>query len=102
MTKMAYKIDFADSTKEHLKYLTANQRATIFASVKKQLIHEPFVETRNRKHLRKNPIVPWELRIGDLRVFYDLSPDESNVVEIVAVGIKEGNRLLIAGKEIKL
>lgn len=99
---MAYKIDFADSTKEHLKCLTANQRATIFDAIKKQLIHEPFAETRNRKNLRENPIAPWELRIGDLRVFYDLSPDESNVVEIVAVGVKTGNRLLIAGKEIRL
>jgi mRNA-degrading endonuclease RelE of RelBE toxin-antitoxin system len=99
---MAYKIDFAESTKEHLKYLTANQRTTIFDSVRKQLVHEPFVETRNRKSLRENPIAPWELRVGDLRVFYDSSPEEPNVVEIVAVGIKRGNRLLVAGKEIKL
>lgn len=99
---MAYNIDFADSTKEHLKYLTANQRATVFDSVKRQLVHEPFVKTRNRKNLGENLIAPWELRIGNLRVFYDSSPDEPNVVEIVAVGIKRGNRLLIAGKEIKL
>ncbi len=99
---MAYKIDFADSTKEHLKYLTAHQRATIFESVKRQLVHEPFVKTRNRKNLAKNLIAPWELRIGDLRVFYDASPNEPNVVEIVAIGIKRGNRLLVAGKEIKL
>jgi len=82
--------------------LTANQRTAIFDSVRKRLVHEPFVETRNRKQLRENPIAPWELRIRDLRVFYDLSPDEPNVVEIVAIGIKRGNRLLIAGKEIKL
>ena len=99
---MAYKIDFAFFAKEHLKHLTATQRAAIFDAVKKQLVHEPFVETRNRKSLRENPIAPWELRIGDLRVFYDLSPEEPNVVEIVAVGIKRENRLLIAGKEIKL
>lgn len=82
--------------------MTAYQRAIIFDSIKEQLIYEPFVETRNRKYLRDNPIAPWELRIGDLRVFYDLSPDEPNVVEILAIGIKEGNRLLIAGKVVKL
>jgi len=99
---MAYKIDFAVSTKEHLNYLTATQRAVVFDAVKKQLIYEPFVETRNRKNLRENPIAPWELRLGDLRVFYDLSPEAPNVVEIVAIGVKRENRLLIAGKEIKL
>ena len=52
--------------------------------------------------IRENPIAPWELRVGDLRVFYDASPDEPNVVEIVVVGIKKGNRLLVAGKEMKL
>lgn len=99
---MAYRIDFADSTKDHLRSLTANQRAIVFDSIKKQLIHEPFVTTRNRKNLRGNPIAPWELRIGDLRVFYDSSPTEPGVVEIFAVGIKQDNQLLIAGKAVKL
>lgn len=99
---MGYKIDFADSTKEHLRYLTASQRAIVFDTVKKQLVHEPFVKTRNRKNLEEHPIAPWELRIGDLRVFYDLSPEEADVVEILAVGFKKGNRLFIAGKEISL
>jgi mRNA-degrading endonuclease RelE of RelBE toxin-antitoxin system len=99
---MAYKIDFADSTKEHLKSLTAYQRAIIFESIKKQLVHEPFVKTKNRKYIGENPVAPWELRIGDLRVFYDLSPDDHNLVEILAIGIKEGNRLLIAGKVVQL
>ncbi|NUO79346.1 type II toxin-antitoxin system RelE/ParE family toxin [candidate division KSB1 bacterium] len=99
---MAYKIEFADSTKEHLKSLTANQRAVIFAAVKKQLVHEPFVKTRNRKPIESHPVAPWELRVGDLRVFYDLSPDEPDVVEILAIGIKEGSKLLIAGKVVHL
>jgi hypothetical protein len=65
-------------------------------------LHEPLVETRNRKPLRPNPIAPWELRIQNLRVFYDVPIEEPNVVRILAVGMKEGNKLFIAGKEITI
>jgi hypothetical protein len=55
--------------------------------------------------LRPNPLAPWELRIEDLRVFYDVSPevpDVPKVVTVLAVGEKQGNILRIAGEEIKL
>ena len=59
--------------------------------IKKQLLHEPLKETKNRKPLRPNPIEPWELRIEALRVFYEISSDEPNIVKILAVGYKNGN-----------
>jgi mRNA-degrading endonuclease RelE of RelBE toxin-antitoxin system len=74
----------------------------ILDAVEAQLSHEPLIETRNRKPLRPNPIAPWELRVGDLRVFYEVSAEEPGVVNILAVGQKDGNILRIAGKEIKL
>ncbi|BBO16590.1 conserved hypothetical protein [Candidatus Brocadia pituitae] len=95
---MAYTLEFADSVKEQLKSLTAHQRAIIIDSVEKQLINEPLEETRNRKPLRPNPIAPWELRIDNLRVFYEIASEESNVVR----GYKEGNTLYISGKAVKL
>jgi len=67
--------------------------------VDKQLIHQPTVETRNRKPMRPNPIAPWELRIGDLRVYYDVEEEPEPVVYIRAVGVKERNRVRI-GKEV--
>ncbi len=99
---MAYLIEFADCVKKHFKNLTANQRSIIIDSIEKQLIHEPLKETRNRKPLRPNPIAPWELRIGNLRAFYDVTLENSNIVKILAVGYKEGNTLFIAGKAVKL
>lgn len=99
---MRYRIDFAESVKEHLHFLVATDRARVFDAVEKQLMHEPLIETRNRKLMRPNPLAPWELRIGGLRVFYDVGAEESGTVRILAVGKKRGNKLFVAGKEIML
>ena len=72
----------------------------IVDEVETQLAHEPLVETRNRKRLRPNPIAPWELRVKDMRVFYEV--DEPGVVTILAIGTKRGSRLYIEGEEIEL
>ena len=56
-------------------------------------------ETRKRKPMRPNPVAPWELRIGALRVYYDVEEDPQPVVFIRAVGIKERNRVRI-GREV--
>lgn len=99
---MIYKIDFAVCVKQHFKHLTANQRSLVMDGIEKQLLKEPLKETKNRKPLRPNPIAPWELRIGNLRVFYDITSDEPNIVKILAIGYKKSNTLYIAGKEVKL
>ena len=65
-------------------------------------IAAPLVETRNRKPLRPNPVAPWELRVGALRVFYDVPSDTPAVVRVVAVGKKERSLLRIGRREIKL
>lgn len=71
-------------------------------AVARQLSHAPLAETRNRKPLRPNPIAPWELRIGSLRVFYEVVPDAPEKVRVLAVGRKERSVLRIGGREIKL
>jgi hypothetical protein len=40
--------------------------------------------------------------VGNLRIFYEIDADDPELVNILAVGVKRGNRLLIAGKEIKI
>jgi mRNA-degrading endonuclease RelE of RelBE toxin-antitoxin system len=57
------------------------------------------METRNRKPMRPNPLAPWELRIGGLRVYYDVEDEPELVVYIRAIGIKERNTVRI-GKEV--
>ena len=71
-------------------------------AVRMQMRYEPLQETRNRKQLRPNPFAPWELRVGSLRVFYEVDALEPDLVNILAIGIKKGNRLLIAGEEIDI
>jgi hypothetical protein len=46
----------------------------------------------------------WELRFGPnnrFRVFYQIDP-EAREVRIVAVGVKDRNRLLVGGEEVSL
>ncbi len=52
--------------------------------------------------MRPNPVAPWELRVGDLRVYYDIAEEPEKLVAILAVGVKHRNRVLIGGKEITL
>ena len=99
---MAYEIAFADSVKAHLQVLTAGQRATVLDAIERQLANEPLAETRNRKPLRPNPVAPWELRVGTLRVFYDVSERSPPTVRVLAVGVKDRNVLRIGGQEIQL
>ena len=99
---MAYRIQFTESAEQHFADLTARQQAIVLNAVKVQLRYEPLRETRNRKQLRPNPFAPWELRVGLLRVFYEVDALELDLVNVLAIGIKKGNRLIVAGKEIHI
>jgi mRNA-degrading endonuclease RelE of RelBE toxin-antitoxin system len=95
---LPYRIEYSPDAEDHLRRLTARQRATVLDSVDEQLTHTPREETRNRKPMRPNSLAPWELRIGDLRVYYDVD-EELELVLIRAVGIKVRNLVRI-GKDI--
>lgn len=99
---MAYDVRFAESVEGHLEALTAGQRARVFRAIEVQLTHEPLQETRNRKPLRPNPVAPWELRVGQLRVFYDVAAGPPPTVHVLAVGVKDRAVLRIGGQEVQL
>jgi hypothetical protein len=48
--------------------------------------------------MRPNRLVPWEPRIGKLRVYYDIQNDPEPVVHARAVGVKDHNELRIGGR----
>jgi len=98
---MKYQIEFSPDTLEHLQCLSARQQTTVLDSVEKQLRDQPAVETKNRKPMRPNPVAPWELRIGNLRVYYDIDESE-HMVFIRAVGVKQREQVRIGNEVIKL
>jgi len=97
-----YAVQFAQAVEGHFRPLTARERTTVLDAIDRQLQHEPLKETRHRKPLRPNPIAPWEPRVGQLRVFYEVAGTESGTVRILAVGRKRGNVLMIGDKEVRL
>jgi mRNA-degrading endonuclease RelE of RelBE toxin-antitoxin system len=97
-----YQIDYSPDAVEHLAALTRRQQATVLDTVDHQLEHEPTAVTRNRKPMRANPLAPWELRIGSLRVYYDIEEQPVPTVRVLAVGVKEGNRVRIGGRVMNL
>lgn len=96
---MPFLVEYSPDAEDHLRALTARQQRMVLDAVGTQLVHEPTVETRNRKPMRPNPVAPWELRIGNLRVYYDVETEPERVVYIRAVGIKLRNRVRI-GKDV--
>lgn len=52
--------------------------------------------------MRPNPIAPWELRIGAIRVYYEFVEKPSKLVTVLAVGIKTRSRVVIGGREVSL
>ena len=104
---MPYEIEFADTAINHLASLTARERSVAIDAIERQLSYEPLAETRNRKLLRPNPIAAWELRVGTLRVFYDVASTGAAsgaplLVRILAVGKKHRDVLRIGGKVVEL
>jgi mRNA-degrading endonuclease RelE of RelBE toxin-antitoxin system len=80
-----YAIRFAVDVIKDLKKLSAYHRNLVIEAVETQLVHEPTSPARNRK-LLVNLIPPWdavppiwELRVGEYRVFYDVSEEEETV-----------------------
>ena len=76
---MAYQVTFSAESLQHVEFLSVRQRQIVLSGIREQLIYEPTVETCNRKLMRPNSLAVWELRIGNLRVYYDIDTDESIV-----------------------
>jgi len=97
---------FAPEAIDHMDAIERKYHRLIQRAIDEQLSYTPEKETRNRKPL--TPPAPfgatWELRCGPrnrFRVFYEAVSAEQTV-RVLAVGVKEGSRLLIGGEEFRL
>jgi hypothetical protein len=104
--KQPFTLVYAEVVKEHLQAIEAKYHSVIQSAIESQLLHEPEVETRNRKPLTR-PIefgADWELRLGPdnrFRVFYEVQADTRRV-HILAIGVKVRSRLFFAGEEFEI
>ncbi len=80
-----FEIRFAASVERDLRKIQIYYRNQIVDSIEQQLAHQPGIATRNRKLLENlaspwQAVAPiWELRVGEYRIFYDVSLSESVV-----------------------
>lgn len=96
-----FRIEHSPEVKAHLTHRTGAQRATVIDAIDVQLLHQPTVITRNRKPLDPNPYAQFELRVGKLRVYYEVD-EGARVVLVRGVAIKDRNRIVMGGVEIDL
>ena len=101
-----YEIIYAPVVKSHVKALGRRYYSLIRRAIEEQLTFEPLRETRNRRPLKRPAWfgATWELRFGPnnrFRVFYQVESERREVF-VLAIGEKEGNRLIIGGEEIEI
>ena len=98
-----HRIEFAPAALDHSGAIDRKHYGLIARTVSEQLSYTPNEETLNRKPLEV--LAPfsssWELRFGPdncFRVFYDFVA-QAHPVQVLAIGVKKGNRLYFGGKE---
>ena len=97
---MEFKIELVPNAEEDLNYYKTYEKRLIVKAILKYLQVDANIETKKRKQLQLNPIAPWELRIGNYRIFYEIRREK--LVRITAIGYKEHNDLFIRGKKVEI
>jgi mRNA-degrading endonuclease RelE of RelBE toxin-antitoxin system len=81
---MRYNIVLAPETVADLRGLKANVRAEVKEGMEQHLRHAPRKVSKSRiKRLKGLKKPQYRLRINEVRVFYDVSPDTVEVLAIV-------------------
>ncbi len=99
-----FAIVYSPEVADHIDAIERKYHPLIEKAIDEQLSHTPKRLTRNRKPLEELPGPfgsTWELQFGPdnrFRVFYEVIENEKTVW-ILAIGIKDGSVLFIAGEE---
>ena len=82
---MAFAVILAPEAVADLRRLKANLRAAVQTVLETHLRHEPEKTSRSRiKRLRGLERPQYRLRVGDVRIFYDVSEDRVEVLAVVS------------------
>jgi mRNA-degrading endonuclease RelE of RelBE toxin-antitoxin system len=99
-----YTITYSPEVSRHVDAILPHLHREIRRAIEERLSFMPGSATRNRKPLEDQPGpygATWELRCGarnQFRVFYEFS-SRTREVWVLAIGLKDRERLFIAGEE---
>ena len=79
-----------------MRAFAARDQRILEVAIASRLEQQPTTLSKAIKRLRPNPLAEFELRVGDLRVLYNVEGED---VVILVVGRKLGNRLIVEGEE---
>jgi mRNA interferase RelE/StbE len=85
LARMPFAIILAPEAVDDLRRLAANVRAVVRTALETHLRHEPEKTSRSRiKRLRGLRRPQFRLRVGEVRVFYDVSGASVEILAVVA------------------
>lgn len=93
---MAFQITITADAEAQIRELPVREQRILEAAVRAKLQDQPTTPTRAIKRLRPNPFAEFELRVGDLRILYNV---EGTEVVLLLVGRKVGDKLIVGGEE---
>jgi mRNA-degrading endonuclease RelE of RelBE toxin-antitoxin system len=93
---MAFHLSITAEAEAQLRALPAREQRILEAAMSSRLRDRPATPTWAVKRLRPNPLAEFELRVGDLRVLYNV---EGSEVVLLVIGRKVGNKLIVGGVE---
>ena len=99
-----FALTYAPEAIDHLDAIDLKHHRALRRAIEEGLGWNPLEPTRNRKPLEQPApfSATWELRCGPMnrfRVFYEVDAVE-RTVSVLAIGVKVGSRLFVAGKEV--
>ena len=97
---MKFEVKIVPSADDDLEFYKVQEQRIILDAIGEFLEGDANVESKRRKQLRPNPLAPWELRIGDYRVFYEIRGE--GLVRVLAIGHKAHNELFIRGERVEI
>src|SRR5712691_3993357 len=87
---MRYEIILAPEANEDLKRLEAHVRKAVKEGIEKHLRHEPTKLSKSRiKRLRGLRRPQYRLRIGEVRIFYDVVEREVQILAIIPKSVAD-------------
>lgn len=103
--RQSFAVAYVAQVEDHLRAIDAKYHTLIRQRIESQLAFDPDHATRNRKPLKPPSVfgATWELRCGPqnrFRVLYDIDAD-NHIVHVLAIGVKERDRLFVGGEETK-